>query len=302
MSRGLSWRQKKGEDIRVRVANGELLSSEGKSEDLKIQIQGNCFRTDTYVLSLAGCDMVLGIYWLRTLGQILWNFSDLSMEFDWQERRVRLQGLNPIQLMEEKELTDINKAGSKGLFLQLMEPMELNTIVVLPDIEVILQQHSRVFEEPTGLPPMRSHDHAIILKEGTSPISVRPYRYLFFQKEEIEKIVRELLKTGVIRPSQSPFSSPVLLVRKADGTWRMCVDYRALNKETVKDKFPIPVIDELLDELHGANFFSKLDLRSGYHQIRVKPKDVPKTAFRTHEGHYEFLVMPFGLTNAPSTF
>ena len=176
-----------------------------------------------------------------------------------------------MQLMEEKELTELHKAGNKGVILQLMEPLEMCTTAVLPDVEMLLQQHSGVFEEPTGLPPIRSHDHAIILKDSISPISVRSYRYPFFQKEEIEKIVKDLLKMGVIRLSQSPFSSLVLLVRKAHGTWRMCVDYRAINKETVKDKFPIPVVDELLDELHGAKFFSKLDLRFGYHQIRVKP-------------------------------
>ena len=166
-----------------------------------------------------------------------------------------------------------------------------------------MDNHSEVFETPKGLPPIIDHDHAIHLIPGSVPPNIRPYSYLYAQKNEIECMVTEMLEAGIIQPSQSYFSTPVVLdVHKKDGSWCMSPDYREINKLTIKDKFPIPVIGELLDELHGSIYFAKLDICSGYHQNRMKTEGILKTTFRTHEGHYELLVMPFGLANAHSTF
>lgn len=166
----------------------------------------------------------------------------------------------------------------------------------------MIDEYADIFAEPKQLPPARAYDHSIPLIPGSKPVVIRPYRHNFEQKNEVKRLVKEMLQTSTIQPRQSPFSSPVLLVKKKDDTWWFCVDYRQLNDITVKNKFPIPVVDDLLDELHIARVFSKINLRVEYYQVRMNPADVYKTTFKTYIGHYEFKVMPFGLTNAPVIF
>ena len=166
-----------------------------------------------------------------------------------------------------------------------------------------MREFTDVFpEELPGLPPQRDIEFTIDLEPGTAPISKAPYRMAPAEMKELKAQLDELLQIGFIRPSVSPWGAPVLFVKKKDGTLRLCIDYRELNKRTIKNKYPLPRIDDLLDQLQGARYFSKIDLRSGYHQLRIRPADIPKTAFRTRYGHYEYVVMPFGLTNAPSVF
>jgi hypothetical protein len=288
--------------IQVTVGNKEIIECTGRCLGLSLSIQGIIIRADFFVLPVAACQAVLGVQWLETLGPIKTDYKKLIMSFKQEGQTYTLRGLSNTELapLSDKELIHLSGV---GYFVHIeTETMPKTASVWSPDLNLILSDFAHVFQEPTTLPPTRSHDHQIPLMSNKSPVNSRPYRYPHYKKNEIEKLVKEFLQSGVIRPSRSPFSSPVLLIKKADGSWRFCVDYRALNEITIKDKFPIPVIDELLDELHGAKFFSKLDLRSGDHQIRVQPEDIPKTAFRTHDDHYEFVVMPFRLTNAPATF
>jgi hypothetical protein len=173
---------------------------------------------------------------------------------------------------------------------------------VQAEVKQILEEYQSVFAEPTNLPPRRFCDHTIALIAGAQPANKNPYRYTPQLKTEIERQIKEMLDSGVIQISNSAFSSPIILVRKKDGSWRVVVNYRHLNALTVKSKYPVPVIDELLDELAGARWFSKLDLRAGYRQIRMAPGEEFEIAFQTHHGQFQFNVMAFGITGAPTTF
>ncbi|GAU16304.1 hypothetical protein TSUD_299360 [Trifolium subterraneum] len=246
----MNWKTIEGPAMSIKLGDGSCAKTKGVCEGLEIEVEELKIRVDAHIFDLGCVDVVLGIEWLRTLGDMIVNWQKQTMSFWYNKQWVTMKGME----------------GQLGV-------METLYSVVCK--------------------PWRNE----VAGWGKNKVNSGIFHTL---EEEQSRELEQLLR--IIRPSTSSFSSPIILVKKKDGSWRMCIDYRALNKATIPDKFPIPVIEELLDELHGAKYFSKLDLKSGYHQVRVKEEDVHKTAFRTHEGHYEFMVMPFGLMKAPSTF
>ncbi|GKA95688.1 putative reverse transcriptase domain-containing protein [Tanacetum coccineum] len=174
---------------------------------------------------------------------------------------------------------------------------------VIKEEIVVVRDFPEVFLDGlSGLPPIREIKFRIELIHGAIPVAKPPYRLAPSKMEELSGQLKELQGKGFIQPSSSPWGAPVLFVKKKDGSFRMCIDYRELNKLTIKNRYPLPRIDDLFDQLQGSQYLYKIDLRSGYHQLRVHEDDIPKTAFRTRYGHFEFTVMPFGLTNAPVVF
>ncbi|GJR80858.1 putative reverse transcriptase domain-containing protein [Tanacetum coccineum] len=172
----------------------------------------------------------------------------------------------------------------------------------LKDVPIVRDFLDMFPKDLPGLPPVRPVEFQIDLIPGAAPVARAPYRLASSEMKELSEQLQELSDNGFIRPSSSPWGALVLFVKKKDRSFRMCIDYRELNKVTVKNRYPLPRIDDLFDQLQGSCIYSKIDMRSGYHQLRVREQDIPKTAFRTRYGHYEFQVMSFGLTNAPPVF
>ncbi|MGN6618758.1 MAG: reverse transcriptase family protein, partial [Ilyomonas sp.] len=294
----------------VKLANGHV---ENISECVygQLIIDGRDESIMLTVIELDGYDIILGMPWLVkhnpcvdwTSGDVKPTLNDNNIDMSDDN-----DGVTSFVELSALQLKRAVKKDDSELYLIIVrdESYELNMINENHQVETkqLIEQFSDVFPDdlPAGLPPRRDVDHKIELEREAVPPTRAVYRMSPAELNELKKQLNELTSKGFIQPSKSPFGAPVLFVKKKDGSTRMCIDYRALNKITKKNSYPLPRVDELLDRLNGAKYFSKIDLRSGYHQVRIADEDVEKTAFRTRYSHYEFLVLPFGLTNAPATF
>ncbi|KAI4321445.1 hypothetical protein MLD38_034825 [Melastoma candidum] len=293
-----------GSPLRVWMPNGESMPMRSVCRNCEITVNFLQSRIDLVVFQIREFDVILGMDWLMTCHamvdcvrrEILFKVPGQPVcAYSGQE--YQCDGIPLIAAMEAQRI--LRDGGEAFLAVVLNLKEELPS---LQDISVVRDYEDVFPEELPGLPPSREVDFVIDVVPGTEPISRAPYRMGFAELRELKVQLQELLDKGFIRPSVSPWGAPVLFVKKKDGTMRMCIDYRMLNKATIKNRYPLPRIDDLFDQLQGSVVYSKIDLRSGYHQIRVQDSDVMKTAFRTRYGHYEFLVMSFGLTNAPAAF
>jgi hypothetical protein len=251
-----------------------------------VEIRGIAFPANLIVMGTQGIDVILGMNWLDKYQAVI----------SCDKRTIKL--VSPLGKEVVTEL--VSPEPKKGSCYQMTvnssesDPLEIIKVVSeFPDV---------FLKDLPGMPPECKVEFAIELLHGTAPIFKRAYRVSGPELVELKKQVDELSEKGYIRPNTSPWVAPVLFVEKKDGTRRMCIDYRALNEVTIKNKYPLPRIEDLFNQLRGASVFSKIDLRSGYHQLRIRPSDIPKTAFITKYGLYEFTVMSFGLTNAPAFF
>ncbi|KAJ0576646.1 putative nucleotidyltransferase, Ribonuclease H [Helianthus annuus] len=287
----------------VEVANGKSISVNSILRDCRLTLNEHVFPIDLIPMQMGSFDVIVGMDWLRK------NHAEIACH----EKYVRLPlpsgdtlhvyGDRPSRGLKLMSCTQANRYLRKQYFAFLAHVVEeKGKGKSISDVPVVCDFPDVFPEDLPGPPPSRSVDFRIDLIPGATPVARAPYRLAPSEMQELSSQLQELLDKGFIRPSTSPWGAPVLFVKKKDGSFRMCIDYRELNKLTVKNRYPLPRIDDLFDQLQGATYFSKIDLRSGYHQLRVLEEDIPKTAFRTRYGHYEFVVMPFGLTNTPAVF
>ncbi|GJR31409.1 putative reverse transcriptase domain-containing protein [Tanacetum coccineum] len=297
-------------DYAVELANGRTSETNTVLMGYTLGLLGHPFSIDLMPIDLGSFDIIIGMDWLAKNHAVI-VCDDKIVRIPYGNEILIVQGDKGAK--EKKSTLSIiscekaQKYVEKGcqLFLAqvtVKENKDKSDKKRLEDVPTIRNFLEVFSEDLPGLPPTRQVKFQIDLVPGAAPVARAPYRLAPSEMEELSTQLQNLSDKGFIRPSSSPWGAPVLFVKKKDGSFRMCIDYRELNKLTVKNRYPLPRIDDLFNQLQGSSVYSKIDLRSGYHQLRFRDEDIPKTAFRTRYGHYEFQVMPFGLTNAPVVF
>ncbi|GKE30857.1 putative reverse transcriptase domain-containing protein [Tanacetum coccineum] len=263
----------------VELADGRIIGLNTILRGCTLNILNHPFNIDLMPVELGSFDAIIGMDWLVKYQAII-VCAEKIVRIPWGNETLIVHGDGSNQGHEARlHIISRRKTSRRRSDLRMYQSCDLS-----------------------GLPPTRQVEFQIDLIPGAAPVARAPYRLAPSEMKELSEQLKELSDKGFIRPSSSPWGAPVLFVKKKDGSFQMCIDYRELNKLMVKNRYPLPRIDDLFDQLQGSSVYSKIDLRSGYHQLRVREEDIPKTAFRTRYGHYEFQVMPFGLTNAPAVF
>ncbi|KAA3470880.1 DNA/RNA polymerases superfamily protein [Gossypium australe] len=284
----------------IRVSNplGKYVLVDRVCKGCPLMIRGHCFPVDLMILPFDEFDVILGMVWLA-IHDVIVNCGRKFIELKCENGdliRVKSDEQDKLSVVISSLLTQkYLRKGYKAYHAFVMNAKETN--LRIESVPIVCEYPDVFPEELPGLPSAREIEFGIELAPGTAPISITPT-----ELKELKAQLQELTDKGFARLSFSLWGFPVLFVKKKDGSMRLCIDYRQLNKVTVKNKYPLPRIDDLFDQLKGATVFSNIDLRFGYYQLKVNDSDVPKTAFRTRYGHYEFFVTPFGLTNAPTVF
>ncbi|GJR02276.1 putative reverse transcriptase domain-containing protein [Tanacetum coccineum] len=283
----------------VELANGRVLSTNTVLKGCTLNLVNHIFEIDLMPIELGTFDVIIGMDWLVKHDVVI-ICGEKVIRIPYGNKMLIVESDKGVSRLKVISCIKPRKYVERGCHLFLAHVMKKKSKEKrLEDVPVI-HDFPEVFpEELPGLPPPRQVEFRIDLVPGAAPVARAPYRFAPSEMKELSVQLQELLEKGFIRPSSSPWGAPVLFMKKKDGYFRMCIDYRELNKLTIKNRYPLSRINDLFDQLQGSRVYSKIDLRSGYHQLCTKEEDIPITAFRTWYGHFEFQVMPFGLTNAP---
>ncbi|GJX23862.1 putative reverse transcriptase domain-containing protein [Tanacetum coccineum] len=294
----------------VELADGKLVKIDTIIRGCTLKFLGHPFNIDLMPVELGSFDVIIGMDWLRRYHAVI-ICDEKLVQVPYGNETLTFCG-NESSNGRESRLTVISCSKAqeymaKGcqVFLahiSTKKEEDKSEGQQIKDVPIVQDFPKVIPEDLSGLPPARPVEFQIDLIPGAAPVARAPYRLAPSKMKELSEQLQELSDKGFIRPSSSPWGAPILFVKKKDGSFRMCIDYRELNKLTVKNCYPLPRIGNLFDQLQGSSIYSKIDLRSSYHQLRVREQNIPKTAFKTRYGHYEFQVMPFGLTNAPAVF